>query len=64
MSTGAVAVLEKINRIEKELQELKIDFLLRSPQKKKGGIYSGKEIMGELKKVRKQIWNEKYSGRI
>ncbi|OGF69485.1 hypothetical protein A3H65_01320 [Candidatus Giovannonibacteria bacterium RIFCSPLOWO2_02_FULL_45_14] len=62
MSTGAV--LEKIGKIEKELQKLKVDFLLRLPEQKRGGRYSDKEIVREVKKARKQIWNEKYSRRI
>ena len=62
MSNGAV--LEKIGKIERDLQKLKVDLLSRIPRQKKGGIYSDKDIMNEISKVRKQIWNEKYSRRI
>ncbi len=62
MSNGAV--LEKIGKIERDLQKLKVGLLLRIPRQKKGGIYSDKAIVNEISKVRKQIWNEKNSRRI
>ena len=55
-------ILEKINTIEKDLQQLKIDFLLGSLNKQRGaGVYKDDNILKEIKKIRKQLWNEKYS---
>ena len=55
-------ILEKINTIEKDLQQLKIDLLLSSLNKQRGaGVYKDDNILKEIKKIRKQLWNEKYS---
>ncbi|HBT81195.1 hypothetical protein A2757_02130 [Candidatus Giovannonibacteria bacterium RIFCSPHIGHO2_01_FULL_48_47] len=53
-------LLDKIEKIEKGLQELKVDFLFRMPQGREKGMYKTEEILKEVRKIRKDIWNERY----
>jgi len=58
----SATILERVNEIEKSLQELKVDLLFDSLKKKKGmRMYRTEDILKETKKTRKQFWNEKYS---
>jgi len=58
----SATILERVNEIEKSLQKLKVDLLFDSLKKKKGvGMYRTEDILKEIKKARKQLWNEKYS---
>ena len=58
----SATILERVNEIEKSLQELKVDLLFDSLKKKKGmRMYRTEDILREIKKTRKQFWNEKYS---
>jgi len=54
--------LQRINEIDQALQALKLEEFFKLPPKKLKdlGIYSEKILLSELKKERKQIWNEKY----
>jgi len=56
-------ILEKVNQIEKNLQSLKLEYLLSlsEKQRKKIRIYRDKDIIDELRRTRKILWNEKYS---
>lgn len=54
-------ILDKVSALEKSLQELKVDLLLGLPKIKKGGVYKEKDILREVKKLRKKLWDEKYS---
>jgi len=58
----STAILERVNKIERNLQKLKVDLLFDSLKKKREtGIYKTENILREIKKIRKQLWNEKYS---
>lgn len=60
MSTETI--LKKVNEIDRNLQELRIDLLVDLPvKKKKYGFYDENNLLKEIKKVRKNLWNEKYS---
>ena len=62
VNNTSTTILERVNEIEKNLQKLKVDLLFDSLKKKKGrGIYKTEDILREIKKTRKQFWNEKYS---
>jgi hypothetical protein len=60
------AILEKIRELESSLQALKLAYFLNLPKKQRNKfqIYNEKEILIELKKARKKIWNEKYAKEI
>jgi hypothetical protein len=57
-------ILEKISKIEKGLQELKVNFLFPVSRRRASGSYPLKDIKKEVRRVRKQLWNEEYSKRI
>lgn len=58
----SAAILERVNEIERNLQKLKVDLLFDSFEKKgERGIYKTENILREVKKIRKQFWDEKYS---
>ena len=58
----STTILERVNEIERDFQKLKVDLLFDSLKKRKGiGIYKTENILKEIKKIRKQFWNEKYS---
>lgn len=58
----SAAILERVNEIERDLQKLKVDLLFGSLKKKGGAeIYKTENILKEIKKIRNQLWNEKYS---
>lgn len=64
MTKNQSAILEKVNKIERELQSLKFDLMPPSKlpkTKKQMGIYGEKEILREIRKIRKKLWDEKYS---
>ena len=62
VNNTSATILERVNEIEKSLQELKVDLLFDSLKKKKGmRMYRTEDILKETKKTRKQFWNEKYS---
>jgi hypothetical protein len=60
MVNKITSILKRVNEIEKNLQELKVDLLFRFP-KKELKIYPLEAILKEIKKTRKKLWNEKYS---
>jgi len=55
-------ILEKMSRLEKDLQtlKLKIFFGLSKKEKEEFKAYGDKDIISEVRKVRKKLWNEKY----
>jgi len=58
----STTILERVNEIERNLEKLKVDLLFDSLKKKKGmEIYKTENILKEIKKIRKQLWDEKYS---
>jgi hypothetical protein len=60
MANKITSILKRINEIEKNLQEVKVDLLFRLP-KKELKIYPLEDILKDIKKTRKKLWNEKYS---
>ena len=48
------SILKRISEIEKNLQELKVDLLFRFPERE-ARIYPIKDMLKELKKVRKKL---------
>jgi hypothetical protein len=60
MTNKISTILKRVNEIEKNLQELKVDLLSRLPRKELK-IYPLEDILKEIKKTRKKLWNEKYS---
>ncbi|HHD92278.1 MAG TPA: hypothetical protein ENL06_01465 [Candidatus Portnoybacteria bacterium] len=62
MTNNTSTILERVNEIDRNLQKLKVDLLFDFLKKKKNrGIYKTEDILKEVRKVRKQIWDEKYS---
>jgi uncharacterized protein (UPF0210 family) len=60
MSTETI--LKRVNEIDRNLQELRVDLLVGlSVKKEKYGFYDDKNLLKEIKKVRKNLWDEKYS---
>ncbi|MDI6602740.1 MAG: hypothetical protein QME57_01290 [Patescibacteria group bacterium] len=56
------SILDRVDEIERSLQRLKVDLLLRFVRmKKRTGIYQEKDLVKEVRKIRKEFWNEKYS---
>lgn len=55
-------IWEKVEKIEKDLQELKIRLFVDLSGEKKDlkGTYKENAILSELKKIRKRLWNERY----
>lgn len=56
-------ILERVSQIERNLQSLKLEYFLSlsEKQRKKIGIYRDEDIINELRRIRKVLWNEKYS---
>jgi hypothetical protein len=56
-------ILERVNQIERELQSLKVKYFLSLSEKERNrtGIYRDENIINELRKIRKTLWNERYS---
>ena len=56
-------ILEKMSRLEKDLQILKLKVILNLSKKEKREfeVYKDKDIISEVRKVRKKLWNGKYS---
>jgi len=63
MKKQSATILERVNEIEKNLQSLKVDYILNLPdkQKKLFQFYKDKDIVTEIRKTRKKLWNERYS---
>ena len=55
-------ILNKVNELERGLQELKVGLLLRMPRiRRKIGFYNEQDILLEAKRTRGQIWKERYA---
>ncbi|OGD32046.1 hypothetical protein A3C91_03925 [Candidatus Azambacteria bacterium RIFCSPHIGHO2_02_FULL_52_12] len=56
-------LLEKVNELEKGLQALKLEILLRpsAKQKRQGATYKDQAILKEVRRVRKTLWHDRYS---
>jgi hypothetical protein len=55
-------MLDRVVEMEKNLQEIKVDLMLSAGKEKKTReIYKEDDILKEVKRIRKQLWNEKYS---
>jgi len=63
MNSRNNTILEKMSELEKELQFLKLRVFLDLPkkQKEKYKVYKERNIINEIKKIRKKLWDEKYS---
>lgn len=62
MNKSGAVILEKVNRIEKDLQALKVELYFRLPsESRKSKIYSERNLLAEIKKTRKKFWDAKYS---
>jgi len=63
MNSRNNTILEKMSELEKELQFLKLRVFLDLPkkQKEKYKVYEERNIINEIKKIRKKLWDEKYS---
>jgi uncharacterized protein with HEPN domain len=64
MSKKLNSILKRINEIEKNTQEMKVDLLFNFSKKERLNIYQLKDILNEVKKIRKELWDEKYSKNI
>lgn len=54
-------VLEKLDNLERDLQILKVELLLKAKVKNQvSGPYKEKDIVKEVRKTRKQLWNGTY----
>lgn len=54
-------ILEKVETIEKNLQELKVRLLLDKANTKELDASADENIVKEVRKTRKRLWNEKYA---
>ena len=61
MAKNYSKILDKVNMLEKNLQELKVNLLLSLFKRKQKGLYKEEDIGKEVRKIRKKLWNEKYS---
>lgn len=61
MNKNSSVILEKVGELEKNLQELKVNLLWDFLKKKERGRYKEEDILKEIKRIRKQLWDEKYS---
>ena len=57
------AIIEKVRKIEADLQRLKAELYLSLPKKEKQllSLYREADILAEIRKIRKKLWNGKYS---
>lgn len=59
---STATILSKVDALERNLQELKVNLLFgKSSKQKQRGRYQESDILGEVRKTRKQLWNEKYA---
>lgn len=62
MNTQSDYILNKVNQLEQGLLELKVSLLDNlGKEKKSSGIYKESLITQDIRKIRKRLWNEKYS---
>lgn len=58
----STSILSKIDALERNLQELKVDLIFgKSLKQRKRGIYLENDILREVRKTRQQLWNGKYA---
>ena len=64
MTKQGVGILDKVREIERALQGLKAELYLHLPAKQRKLIapYKTDDIIREVRKTRKKIWDEKYIG--
>lgn len=58
------AMLEKVSRLERDLQFLKVELLLRvAPRRarQEKTLYQDEDIVRAVKRIRRSLWNERYS---
>ncbi|MBI3120446.1 MAG: hypothetical protein HYZ08_02395 [Candidatus Kerfeldbacteria bacterium] len=61
----STAFIEKLEDIERELQELKISVYLSLPKERRvTSAYAEKALLESAKSVRKGIWKSKYAKKI
>lgn len=59
---SSAEILGKVNKLEQDIQELKVGLLLSNPKSaRKIGFYNEREIIRGANKIRKQIWKERYA---
>lgn len=62
MIKNYAGMLDRVVEMERNLQEIKVDLMLSSVKEKKPReFYKEDDILREARRVRKQLWNEKYS---
>ncbi len=58
----ATKIYRELTRLEKELQQMKIDAYRSLPRKERtASSYSEKAIARAVKEIRNQIWKERYA---
>ena len=57
------AIIEKVRKMEEDLERLKAELYLSLSKKEKKSLslYRDEDILAEIQKIRKKLWNEKYS---
>lgn len=55
-----IQLYEKLLRLERDLNRLKIDTYFALPKKKQTSLYSEKSIRDSVNQVRDEIWQERY----
>ena len=59
---STATILSKVGALERNLQELKVDLLFgKFSNQRQKGEYRESDILGAVRKTRKQLWNEKYA---
>ena len=64
MKQSALQLYEKVQRLERDLNRLKIDTYFALPKKKQTALYSEKTIRDSVDRVRDEIWQERYAKKI
>ena len=59
-----MSIPRKLAELDRSLQQLKVQFVLGKGSPKKAGLYNEREIVAEVRKVRKQLWNERYAKKV
>jgi len=64
MKQSAMQLYEKIQRLEKDLNRLKIDTYFALPKRKQASLYSEKAVRDSVSQVRDEFWQERYGKKI
>ena len=61
---SGTAILEKLGRLEKELQRLKVEAYFALPKERRTAQYPQQTILRAFKRTRDDIWRSRYAKKI